>query len=107
MPSPPTNTSQPSQIGPAYPAQTFSNQAVPPYPATYESTMYDPSAQRPAAQAWGSAPARPTPPPVQVYPSRDPQPPPARKGRGRILIPILILAVVLVISIGLGGGIAY
>lgn len=105
IPSPTTNTSQPPSFAPAYPPQTSYNQPVPPYPATYESTFYDPAAQRPpAAHAWGSGPAQQGPA-VQVYPGRDAPPAPARKGSSRIFA--IMLAAVVVIAAALGGVIVF
>ena len=97
---------------PAYPSHTAFNQPVSsynqpvsPYPATYESTLYDPSRQRPEARgAWASQPP-PAIAPVQVYPGQRPQvSPPRKSGKGVV---IAILAVSLVIAATLGGGIYY
>jgi serine/threonine protein kinase len=104
-PASPTNTSQPATFASAYQPQTAYNQAAPPYPATYESTLYDPSRPHHTPGNTWANPQAGQAPPAQVYPGHNPQLPPARKGGSRILI--AALAAVLVVAVVLGGVVAY
>ncbi len=103
-PASPANGSQPATFASAYQPQTPFNQPEPAYPATYESTLHDPSRPYQANRDdWAHPQARQAPP-VQVYPGRA-QTPPARKSGSHILIGAL--AAVLIGAVVLGGVIAF